>query len=581
MDKIKDIYFNHTTEQLLKHILTPLKNFKNRRQVAKKFIRSDVFPTDHFKNPDEKITVLCEHYLNALKIYKLLETTTKNNIKFSHYSDYNILEITDLKNKKNIISFYRIYDYLISDTRRIGFLKFSNTRKFYYSLMSEIFIEVDKWFTEFFNKEKWTLSNNNLKTCCVSGFIFRKNDVVQLNDDRKYNLNNFKGLFHFRNYKLTDQDYINHRFIDYGNQYWNISWNANCDNDYNFFYDSDKNFALFSYDKKDENKVNLKSAKNKLRLYSFPVHENLPFAMLENEEKTKKNNLYFGLELEVGYQSSCPRNKIHQLIEESYLKGLAICKTDGSVSNGFEINLVPMTFDYIKTSNVFFNFFDKTQNYLRSYNMSNTGIHIHVSRKQLSDLQVGKILEFTNSKINKNYIIDVSGRDPQRTGFSEINETLKTKDIQLMNTDSHKRKNKLSDRDYRVLNKLRDKYQAINLQHDDTIEFRIFKGNTKPQTISRYIEFTHALVMFTKQVNSKNLDHKDFIKYVTNEKNIYPFLNEFNQKFLGNHNITLKEEFTYQPRILKQLRIEEIKLKEIKVFTEDFKKKNNRKIIKR
>lgn len=68
---------------------------------------------------------------------------------------------------------------------------------------------------------------------------------------------------------------------------------------------------------------------------------------------------------------------------------------------------------------------------------------------------------------------------------------------------------------------------------------------------------------------------------MTNEKNIYPFLNEFNQKFLGNHNITLKEEFTYQPRILKQLRIEEIKLKEIKVFTEDFKKKNNRKIIKR
>ena len=192
-------------------------------------------------------------------------------------------------------------------------------------------------------------------------------------------------------------------------------------------------------------------------------------------------------------------------------------------------------------------------------------------------MQIGKMLEFTNSRKNRNYIIDLSGRNPN--SYCQINDVLKVKHIALkeFGTDGRELNNSECD----ALDKMRDKYQAINLQHDETVEFRIFKGNTKPQAISRYIEFVHALVMFSKNTSPNNLDYDSFINWVATQKMTYPFLHEFNQKFLGNHKITLKEEFSYRPRILKQLRKTEIELPTVKVFNQEFRKQKTRKIIQR
>ena len=569
--------FKYTSDELLKAILTPLKKFKNKKQVSKKFLFSDVFPTDtstSYKN-DENITVLCEHYLNALRYYKFLETLKNSNVEILHYSS-DVLDVSIREKSKNNISFWKIYECFVLHGREPSLFRATNTAKL--CIYTKAFIEVDKWFTNFFNTEKWNLANNNLKLCCISGHVFRKNDVVQLNESRDYNLNNLKGFYFFRDYKNSTVDYASIKFVEIRDHYNLVHWDIDTDESYYLIYDSEKNFATFSYDKNDNEKiVNLKSARNQLRSYAFPIHEHLPFAMLPNEKKTEKENLYFGIELEVGYQRNCPKNKIHQLIEEKFLKGLAICKSDGSVNNGFEINTVPMTFNYIKTSNIFFDFFDKTKNWLRSYNMSNTGIHIHVSKKPLSTMQIGKMLEFTNSRKNRNYIIDLSGRNPN--SYCQINDVLKVKHIALKEFGTDGRE--LNNSECNALDKMRDKYQAINLQHDETVEFRIFKGNTKPQAISRYIEFVHALVMFSKNTSPNNLDYDSFINWVATQKMTYPFLHEFNQKFLGNHKITLKEEFSYRPRILKQLRKTEIELPTVKVFNQEFRKQKTRKIIQR
>jgi len=87
--------------------------------------------------------------------------------------------------------------------------------------------------------------------------------------------------------------------------------------------------------------------------------------------------------------------------------------------------------------------------------------------------------------------------------------------------------------------------------------------------------------MFSKNISNQNLSYKDFIKYVGLNKNTYPFLNEFNEKFIGNEKTKLKEEYTYAPRIIKQNRGKEIKIEKPRIFTESFKKKKPRKIIKR
>ena len=572
----------YSTNDLLKRIQTPLKLFKNKRQISKKFNCSDVFPTDPV--PEElknnQITILCNHYLNALKYYKVLELISEKPEKLrGRYQD----QILNLCNVNRELSFIKIYDELIDHGINNNFLRF-NTVKFYNSDLFNIFYKADEFLSDYLTKENWTLSNNNLRHCVCTGFIFRKNDVVQLNQSREYNLNNYKGLYHFRNYKLETLDYIHTDFLNQNNEgsRYYINYDYDLQSVYSVVYDSDLKYAQFDYDLNyDENVIKLKSANGHLRSFSFPVHNYLPKAMLPHEKKTEKDNLYFGIELEVGYQRSVNnRRKLHMEIEQNYLKGLAICKRDGSVSNGFEINTTPMTFDFIKTTDVFFNFFNKTKNYLRSYNMRSTGIHIHVSRKPLSTLQIGKMLEFTNSKNNLNYITELSGRTGN--SFCELNNFLKTTDIHLKEYGTEGRN--MENRDYTALDKMNDKYQAVNLQHSETVEFRIFKGNTKPQTISRYIEFVHGLVMFSKNGSNKNLSYKDFIKFISINKNTYPFLNEFNQKFLGNlkkDQLILKEEFTYSPRIIKQNRGKIIEIKKPRVFTEHFKKKKPRKIIKR
>ena len=108
------------------------------------------------------------------------------------------------------------------------------------------------------------------------------------------------------------------------------------------------------------------------------------------------------------------------------------------------------------------------------------------------------------------------------------------------------------DREYKAYSRAYDKYNAVNIEHSKTLEIRIFKGNTKPQTISRYIEFIHCLVMFVKQASLKELNQKQFNDFVYKNKHTYPFLNEFNQNFYnGTDTPILKDTFTYKPRIEK------------------------------
>ena len=390
-------------------------------------------------------------------------------------------------------------------------------------------------------------------------------------------------------YKLTEFDFVHKRYIDEIDE-WQVFNSDDSELNFNFVY-VDKYkccFPSFHEELNHINRVNLKSSNNVLRRYDFPIHHHLPKAMLKHEEKTSDDNLYFGLELEVGYTQNCPRNKIHKLIEEDYLKGIAICKRDGSVNNGFEINTVPMTFDYIKATDLFFEFYKKTNTHLRSYKMSNTGIHVHISRKNISVLDQGKILEFVNSRINRDYIIALSGRNPNT--YCELNNRLKMKSILFdknaikNKTDGRLFKQPQTDDEYFQHDKISDKYQAVNMRHPHTIEFRIFKGNTKPQAISRYIEFCHALRFFVKETSNDSINFNSFIDYVFNHKSTYPFLNEFNQKFKMNNpssSSTLKETFTYKPRIDKIFK-NKIEIPTVEIFSgSKLKIKKTRKIVKR
>ena len=578
-------YYTTTTSELEKLILSPLRLFKNKKQLSKKFKFEDVFPSDikpkdFNENTSQMSDILLNpiieihHYLNALKIYKTYELMIDKDLPIQQ-NEFHFFSIKQKRTLKFKLSFKKIYYHILANPNEYYFWC-SDNYGFRVDKYLDCLLKADIYISELLNRINFRVSKNNILPCSITGYFFRKNDLLPLAEmQNKYFVEYCNQ--HFKKYKLNDDiKYINIRYVKgYGTH--DFKYALTKTKQIFFIYIKELNHCVSEFEKDIIEKypvVYLKSSKNRLREYNFAVHNNLPKQCLSVETHSEKQ-LYLGIEHEVCYTKNSP-SKIHQLIEEEYLKGLAICKRDGSVNNGFEINFVPMTFDYIKATDLFFKFFEKTKHFLRSFNVADTGIHIHINRKSLSLSDIGKIIQFINSSSNRDYIIKLTGRKTGEMGYCVLNKDYSAKVFHQVVKEIRPK----DDREYKAYSRAYDKYNAVNIEHSKTLEIRIFKGNTKPQTISRYIEFTHCLVMFVKQASLKELNQEQFNDFVKSNKHTYPFLNEFNQHFYtGLDTPILKDTFTYKPRIEKIFK-NKFEIPKIDLDLGHKRIKRNRKIIK-
>ena len=67
----KEYNNKYSVDFLFKEILPVLRQFKNRRQLSKKFDFINAFPTSEIQNLDDELIIELPTYLNALKIYAL------------------------------------------------------------------------------------------------------------------------------------------------------------------------------------------------------------------------------------------------------------------------------------------------------------------------------------------------------------------------------------------------------------------------------------------------------------------------------------------------------------------------------
>ena len=134
-----------------------------------------------------------------------------------------------------------------------------------------------------------------------------------------------------------------------------------------------------------------------------------------------------------------------------------------------------MTLDFVKYTDFFFNFENRTKEYLSSYNDSKTGIHIHIPKKLFTKFQISLLLQFINKRGNYNYICKVGGRD-------------------LNNSDNSYARTRPSINYFK--GRSTDRYSALNNCNPETLEFRLFKGNLSSKTIYRYVEFVHSLANY-------------------------------------------------------------------------------------
>jgi hypothetical protein len=220
--------------------------------------------------------------------------------------------------------------------------------------------------------------------------------------------------------------------------------------------------------------------------------------------KIGKGPHWFGVELEVEVGSDYNVDDKAQECLDLFRSEFICAKEDGSLDNGFELVTAPATLEeQIKGWD---RFFKAIPSGLKSFNTTTCGLHVHCSRRPLTELQIAKIVCFVNAAQNRAFVETIAGRG------SNSYCTIKVKKIGNANKDCYSR------------------YEAVNLQNSCTIEFRIFKGTLKRESVFKAIEFCAALIAFTGtgvQSVQESMDRDRFIQFVKQGRKSWPHLDAF------------------------------------------------------
>lgn len=217
--------------------------------------------------------------------------------------------------------------------------------------------------------------------------------------------------------------------------------------------------------------------------------------------------VYAGVELETIVKSG---NDYHEQAEKcvELLGDFAYMKEDGSLDgDGFEIVTHPATMEgHRKLWKKFHNDVPA----IKSWSDSRCGLHVHITRAGMTDLQISKMVCFTNSEDNRAFIVKLAGRESSyaKLKLKKLGSACKPSD---------------------------DRREAVNLCNSKTIEFRLFKGNIKAAWIFRSVQFCLAIAEYCKPASrslADSLDYRKFCEWVNGEKLAYAELATFCSEYL-------------------------------------------------
>lgn len=238
-----------------------------------------------------------------------------------------------------------------------------------------------------------------------------------------------------------------------------------------------------------------------------------------NSYTPEKNvQIKFGIELEVEPKDYDDPTQSLDVFDRLLPSRYAVYKEDGSLADsGFEIVTrpdCPSVHKRIWSSALADPAVRRTTT---SWKSGSCGIHIHVSRRPLSDLWVGRIVVLVHSSKMSKIVAAVAGR--YNKSYCEIDG----------------RKTLTAGKGTNC-----SRYAAVNTCHEKTIEFRIFRGTLHRESFLKNIEFVEAVLAYCKPAVTSNAlvdDPASFLQFVKNWRKSYINLYEFlKQKgFYGEH----------------------------------------------
>jgi len=230
-------------------------------------------------------------------------------------------------------------------------------------------------------------------------------------------------------------------------------------------------------------------------IYSYNFKPRFRFYSLDNENES----VFYGIELELddGGEDVDKAMELLNILGEGWY-----AKHDGSLDDGFELVCHPMSFLYMKE-----NLFPRLEAFCekavelgyRSHDAGTCGLHVHVSRAPLSETTIANLLNCI--ELHFDFFLRFSRRTrsqlerwASRYGddiYDVIDEIKKNKDATFFN-----------------------RYRAINLTNDHTVEIRIFRGTLKYQTIIATLSLVDALVRYCIQHDEDTVKQQSDKKFI-------------------------------------------------------------------
>ncbi|MBR3919830.1 MAG: amidoligase family protein [Clostridia bacterium] len=214
---------------------------------------------------------------------------------------------------------------------------------------------------------------------------------------------------------------------------------------------------------------------------------------------------FFGVELEIDGAGEDTSSAEEILEVGNYKHDHIYCKHDGSLENGFEIVTHPMTLNY-HTNSMPWEELLETARHLgyKSHQAETCGLHIHVNRSTFAssdadqESAIARILYFVEK--NWNELLIFSRRTEYQLAKWAARYGYKDNPCEMK---EHIKKGN------------RNRYTCVNLTNESTIEFRIFRGTLKLNTIIATLQLVNHICNVAISLSDEDIRRLSWSKFVS------------------------------------------------------------------
>ena len=218
-----------------------------------------------------------------------------------------------------------------------------------------------------------------------------------------------------------------------------------------------------------------------------------------------EGDIYMGVELEIDYGGLSESNASELLSVANRDDEILYIKRDGSLDDGLELVTHPCTLDYHINHLPWLNILQCAISLkYKSHQSLTAGLHIHIGRKELGydyeerENTISRILYFVEKHWEE--MLKFSRRTEYQMNRWSARYGFKNHPKEVL--ESAKQSNN-------------GRYTAINLCNQNTIEFRLFRGSLRYQTLIATMQLVQAIVITAKLLSDEAmqaLSWQDFVK---------------------------------------------------------------------